>query len=113
MDTPVGERGSRLSGGQRQRLAIARAIVRDPRVLILDEAMSALDTENEAAIQEALERLMRGRTTFIVAHRISSVRAADKIVVVESGRIVETGRHEVLVAAGGLYARMYSRFSFT
>ncbi len=106
-DTVVGERGARLSGGQRQRLAIARALVRDPRILLLDEATSALDPESEELVKEALDRLMTGRTTLVVAHRLSTVRRADRIVVLEHGRIVEQGAHDVLVDAGGRYARLH------
>ncbi|RRR98247.1 ABC transporter ATP-binding protein [Glycomyces terrestris] len=107
LDTVVGERGARLSGGQRQRLAIARALVRDPRILLLDEATSALDPEAEELVKEALGRLMRGRTTLVVAHRLSTIRQADRIVVLERGRIVEQGSHPDLLAAGGRYARMH------
>jgi ATP-binding cassette subfamily B protein len=103
----VGERGARLSGGQRQRLAIARALIRDPRVLILDEAASALDTQSEALVQQALARLLRGRTTFVVAHRLSAVRGADRIVVMEEGRIRETGGHEELLRRGA-YTALHS-----
>ncbi|MGW0598781.1 ABC transporter ATP-binding protein [Streptomyces sp. NPDC002776] len=108
LDTLVGERGARLSGGQRQRLAIARALIRDPRVLILDEATSALDTRSEALVQQALARLMRGRTTFVVAHRLSTVRGADRIVVMADGRIEEIGTHEELLHRGGAYAALHS-----
>ncbi|MFD9003592.1 ABC transporter ATP-binding protein [Streptomyces sp. NPDC059582] len=108
LDTTVGERGARLSGGQRQRLAIARALIRDPRVLVLDEATSALDTRSEALVQQALARLLHGRTTFVVAHRLSTVRGADRIVVLGDGRIVETGTHEELLCRGGAYTALHS-----
>ncbi|HCT77367.1 MAG TPA: ABC transporter [Micromonosporaceae bacterium] len=105
-DTMIGERGARLSGGQRQRLAIARALVRNPKVLLLDEATSALDSQSEAEVQQALTRLMRGRTTFVVAHRLSTIRGADRLVVLHAGHIEELGTHEELVRRNGLYARM-------
>lgn len=108
LDTLVGEHGARLSGGQRQRLAIARALIRDPKVLILDEATSALDTRSEALVQEALARLLRGRTTFVVAHRLSTVRGADRIVVMGDGRILETGTHDELLRRGGAYSALHA-----
>ncbi|WCT75348.1 ABC transporter transmembrane domain-containing protein [Sphingomonas naphthae] len=106
LDTYLGEGGARLSGGQRQRLAIARALLRDAPLLLLDEATSALDAESERLVQGALERLMKDRTTVVIAHRLATVRSADLIVVMDDGRIVEQGRHDALVAAGGLYARL-------
>lgn len=108
-ETVVGERGVRLSGGQRQRVSIARALLADPRVLILDEATSSLDSESEALIQQGLAELLKGRTTFVIAHRLSTIRRADQILVVEGGLVVERGRHEELMAAGGRYAEMVTR----
>src|SRR5262249_40527089 len=102
----LGERGTRLTGGQRQRIAIARAILRDPALLLLDEATSALDAESERAVQEALARLMEGRTTLVIAHRLATVQSTDRIVVLAGGRIVARGRHGDLVRRGGLYARL-------
>ncbi|HYF54932.1 MAG TPA: ABC transporter transmembrane domain-containing protein [Salinarimonas sp.] len=111
-DTPVGERGVTLSGGQRQRIAIARAILKDAPILLLDEATSALDAESEHAVQAALDHLMRGRTTLVIAHRLATVRSADRILVLDRGRIVEEGTHDALVGRGGLYARL-ARLQFS
>lgn len=108
-DTPVGERGVKLSGGQRQRVAIARALLKDPRILILDEATSSLDSESEALVQEALETLMGGRTTFVIAHRLATVLGADQIVVLRDGEVVERGTHADLIAARGAYAVLFER----
>jgi ATP-binding cassette, subfamily B, bacterial MsbA len=106
-DTPIGDLGVRLSGGQRQRLSIARAILRNAPILILDEATSALDTESEGLVQEALERLMQNRTTLVVAHRLSTIRHADQIIVVSHGRVIERGTHDELLARGGDYRKLY------
>jgi len=108
-DTQVGERGQLLSGGQRQRVSIARALLKDPDILILDEATSALDTQSEALVKQALDRLMAGRTVFVIAHRLSTIQNADKIVVLEKGNVVEMGRHEELVERGGLYSMLYAQ----
>jgi subfamily B ATP-binding cassette protein MsbA len=108
-DAVVGERGIKLSGGQRQRVGIARAILADPRILILDEATSSLDSESEAMIQDGLRRLRHGRTTFVIAHRLSTIRSADQILVIEGGEIVERGTHEELLAANGRYRQLYDK----
>jgi ATP-binding cassette subfamily C protein len=107
LDTVVGRQGVRLSGGQRQRLAVARMVLANPSVVILDEATSALDTETEARLHEALREFLSGRTTLIVAHRLSAVRQADRVYVFESGRIIEEGAHDTLIESGGLYSRLY------
>ena len=107
LDTIVGERGYRMSGGEKQRLAIARVLLKDPAIVILDEATSHLDSTSEVAIQDALEEALRGRTAVVIAHRLSTVVSADRILVVDAGRIVETGTHEQLLARRGLYADLY------
>ena len=106
-DIIVGERGTTLSGGQKQRIAIARALLKDPRILILDDSTSSVDTETEADIQEALKNLMKGRTTFIIAHRIQSIKNADLILVMDKGRVVQKGMHEDLIRQDGIYRRIY------
>ena len=106
-DTVVGERGQKLSGGQRQRVSIARAVMKDPPILILDEATSAVDNETEAAIQRSMERIAQDRTTIVIAHRLSTIRGADRILVLDEGGVVEQGRHEQLIEQGGLYAQLW------
>tara|TARA_Y100001960_G_scaffold191848_1_gene200917 strand:- start:501 stop:878 length:378 start_codon:yes stop_codon:yes gene_type:complete len=106
-ETTVGEKGTKLSGGERQRIAIARAILKNPKILVLDEATSSLDNRSEALIQEAVEKLMENRTTFIVAHRLSTIHKADQIIVMEKGKIVETGEHEELMNNKNLYYNLY------
>ncbi|MCR8998367.1 ABC transporter ATP-binding protein, partial [Brevibacillus laterosporus] len=108
-ETTVGERGSRLSGGQKQRIAIARAILKDAPILLLDEPTSALDTQSEAMVQEALEQMMRNRSVLVVAHRLSTIKDADEVLVVDKGHIVESGTHNELLSKNGVYARLYKK----
>jgi subfamily B ATP-binding cassette protein MsbA len=108
MDTPLGHNATQLSGGQRQRLAIARALYKDAPILILDEATSALDNESERLVQDALQKLMQGRTTLIIAHRLTTIEHADRVVVMERGEIVEHGRHADLLHTGGAYAKLHN-----
>ena len=111
-ETNIGDRGAKLSGGQRQRLAIARAVLKNPPILILDEATSALDTESERLVQDALTKLMKNRTSIVIAHRLSTIQHADLIVVMKEGRIVERGTHQDLLTKGGLYAHLCSMQTF-
>jgi len=106
-DTVIGDRGIQLSGGQRQRIAIARALLKNPQILILDEATSSLDIESEALVQEAIDRLMKGRTNLVIAHRLSTIKNADKIIVVENGRVRQIGTHEELIGEEGIYRKLY------
>jgi ABC-type multidrug transport system fused ATPase/permease subunit len=106
-ETVIGDRGVQLSGGQRQRIAIARALLKNPQILILDEATSSLDVESEALVQEAIDRLVKGRTTLVIAHRLSTIRNANKIVVVENGSIEQIGTHEELIGETGTYRKLY------
>ncbi|HID37706.1 MAG TPA: ATP-binding cassette domain-containing protein, partial [Ghiorsea sp.] len=106
-DTLVGERGVILSGGQRQRLSLARALLKNAPILVLDEATSSLDTESERLVQQAIDKLMHGRTVLVIAHRLSTIRNADKIVVLDAGKIVQTGSHDELLKQGGIYAELY------
>jgi subfamily B ATP-binding cassette protein MsbA len=111
-NTIVGDRGMRISGGQRQRISIARAVLKNPPILIMDEATSALDTENEILVQEALSRLMQNRTTIVIAHRLSTIQKADQIIVMNEGKIVESGNHSTLLANNSIYRKLYDLQSF-
>ena len=111
-DSNIGDRGSKLSGGQRQRLSIARAVLKNPPILILDEATSALDTESEKLVQEALENLMKNRTTIVIAHRLSTIKNADLICVLQEGKIIERGNHETLIQQNGVFKRLYDLQNF-
>jgi subfamily B ATP-binding cassette protein MsbA len=112
-ETQVGDRGVQLSGGQRQRIAIARTVLKNPRILVLDEATSALDSESEASIHEALERVMVGRTTLLIAHRLSTIRLASRVIVIKDGRVVEDGTHDALMAASSTYADLVEHQIFS
>ena len=112
-DTEIGERGLKLSGGQRQRIAIARAILKNPPILILDEATSSLDTVSEALVQKALEKLMKGRTTIVIAHRLSTIRNADRIIILDRGRIIDSGTHDQLISRNDTYMKLYNALALS
>jgi ABC-type multidrug transport system fused ATPase/permease subunit len=112
-DTEIGERGLKLSGGQRQRIAIARAILKNPPILILDEATSSLDTVSEALVQKALEKLMKGRTTIVIAHRLSTIKNADRIIILDKGRIIDSGTHEELLSRNDTYMKLYNALALS